>query len=78
MDERQRINQRIVDLTVDLGSTASRVGDWAVTKCLEYERMGKPMPYDLNAIMEQRQAIRDEINELQDQLKALDAAEAEA
>ena len=77
MDERQRISQRIIDLEVELDSSASRIGDWAIIKCLECEKLGKEIPYDLDDIMAKRQAVRDEINALQDQLKALEEQEEE-
>jgi hypothetical protein len=72
MNERQLKEQRIRDLTAELSSTASRVGDWAVIKCLEYKNAGKTAPYDLDDICEKRQAIRDEINQLQAEIEALD------
>jgi uncharacterized protein involved in exopolysaccharide biosynthesis len=71
MTERQQLTQEITNLTASLTSTSSRIGDWAVTKCLEYEKMGKEAPYDLDDLMAQRQKVRDRINELQAQLAAL-------
>ena len=68
MDEKARIQQQILNLEADLASNASDVGDWKIIKCYEASLQGKPMPYDVNAIMEARQKIRDRINELQEQL----------
>jgi hypothetical protein len=75
MTERQLKEQRIRDLTAELSSPASRVGDWAVIKCLEYQAQGKDIPYDLEDIYAKRQAIRDEINQLQSEIEALDENE---
>lgn len=65
MDERSTLKQEIRNLTAKLQSPTSNIGDWKITKCLEYERMGLECPYDLEDIMKQRQAVRDRINEIQ-------------
>jgi hypothetical protein len=39
--------------------------DYKVTKCYEAKLLEKPMPYDLIALVSQRQSWRDEINELE-------------
>ena len=64
--------QRICDLIADLESTASDIGDWKIAKCMEYQAMGLEMPYDLNALYEARQAVRDEINQIQVELEAIE------
>ena len=64
--------QRICDLIADLESTASDIGDWKIAKCMEYQAMGLEMPYDLNALYEARQAVRDEINQIQAELEAIE------
>ena len=66
--ELMRKQQRICDLEMMLQSTVSDVGDWKIAKCMEYQAMGLELPYDLNALHEARQAIRDEINALQTEL----------
>lgn len=39
--------------------------DYKVIKCSEYQILGKEMPYDVAALHAERQAIRDEINQLE-------------
>ena len=39
--------------------------DYKVIKCQECILTGKPLPYDVEELHEERQAIRDRINELQ-------------
>ena len=78
MNQRQILEQKITDLMASLSSSASRIGDWAVIKCLEYKDAGQPAPYDLESIEQQRQAVRDQINELQAQLENLPQEEVEA
>ena len=39
--------------------------DYKITKCYEYFMAGKTLPYDINALHEERQAFRDEINKLE-------------
>ncbi len=71
MTERERIEGEIISLKAKLDSSASRVGDWAVIKCYEAKLQDKEPPYDVDALVAERQAIRDRINELQAQLEAL-------
>lgn len=39
--------------------------DYKVIKCSECQLLGEPMPYDITALHAERQAIRDEINQLE-------------
>ena len=39
--------------------------DYKVIKCHEYALVGKPLPYDIEALHAERQAIRDKINEFE-------------
>ena len=39
--------------------------DYQIIKCSECQLLGQDMPYDVAALHEQRQAIRDKINELE-------------
>lgn len=71
MSEREKINQQIIDLQAALSSNSSRTGDWAILKCWEASQSGKEIPYDLNNLLEKREAIRKQINELQKQLESL-------
>ncbi len=78
MNEKQRMEQEIRDLENSLTCTSSPIGDWKVTKCMEYEKMGKEIPYDFQELSEERQKVRDRINELQVQIEALPEEEESA
>lgn len=71
-EEREKKEQRIRDLTCDLKSPVSDIGDYKVIKCYEAQLVGKEMPYDIEALHAKRQAARDEINALQQELNADD------
>ncbi|OPZ47465.1 MAG: hypothetical protein BWY95_01457 [Bacteroidetes bacterium ADurb.BinA104] len=43
--------------------------DYKTTKCYEYFLAGKQLPYDINALHEERQMYRDEINRLKELIK---------
>jgi len=43
--------------------------DYKITKCYEYFLAGKPLPYDINALHEERQMYRNEINRLKELIK---------
>ena len=51
---------RITELKAQLAST-----DYKIIKCSECSLAGDPLPYDINELHATRQAIRDEINELE-------------
>ena len=63
---KSEIFQKICDLTSQLTSPVSSIGDWKVSKCYEYSLAGLEAPYDINELHVKRQAIRDEINALQE------------
>lgn len=42
--------------------------DYKIIKCYEYSLVGLEMPYDVSELHTERQALRDTINELQEQL----------
>lgn len=44
--------------------------DYQIIKCAEYLSMGKELPYDVNLLHKERQAMRDEINLLEVELEA--------
>lgn len=48
----------IEEMKQDLASS-----DYKIIKCMECLLLGKELPYDINALHEERQAQRDEINE---------------
>lgn len=72
MDEkdtrRETIEARIRELVSRLDAPTSDIGDWKVVKCYEAKLLNKELPYDLETLMSERQAVRDEINGLQAEL----------
>lgn len=58
------------------GLPSSKMGRKA-TKCMEYQLTGKELPYDFEELSKQSQAVRDQINELQENIAALPEEEAE-
>lgn len=70
-EEIREKEQLVRDLTQKLSSSVSSVGDWKVAKCMEYQAMGLEMPYDLAQLHTDRQAVRDEINTLQEEITTL-------
>lgn len=70
LDERAQKEQEIRNLQSMLSSTASPIGDWKIAKAYEYTLAGLDAPYDLEELHTERQAIRDRINDLQEELDA--------
>lgn len=62
------INNQIAALKKQIGDT-----DYRLYKMYEYEKVGKETGYDIFAMHEERQAIRDQINALEAQLAELTA-----
>lgn len=50
----------IAELKAQLDDT-----DWKIIKCSEYQLAGEELPYDIAELHAQRQALRDEINQLE-------------
>lgn len=43
--------------------------DYKIIKCYEASLVGEPLPYDVNALVQERNAWRDEINKLEEENK---------
>lgn len=69
--ERERIESEIRCLVSRLDAPTSDIGDWKVVKCYEAKLQGHELPYDLDELMEERQKVRDRINELQGELESI-------
>lgn len=70
--------QEIINLTNDLTSPASEIGDYRVIKCYEAALSGqKTMPYDVKDLIAKRQEVRDKINALETEVEKLEAANAQ-
>ena len=52
--------------------------DYKVIKCMEHQMLDKEMPYDVNELNENRQAIRDQINALEEEIAELQTQVDEA
>lgn len=68
---REELEQQIRNLTAELASTVSPIGDWKIAKNQEYLQAGLEAPYDINELHSQRQAIRDEINRIRREIEDL-------
>lgn len=58
------------ELILDIESLKSELqeSDYKVIKCAEAMAVGAEMPYDVASLHKERQALRDKINELEEQL----------
>ena len=58
------------ELILDIKSLKSELqeSDYKVIKCAEAMAVGAEMPYDVASLHNERQALRDKINELEKQL----------
>lgn len=70
-----KLDHEIDLLKCRLESRESDIGDWKVIKIYEYRLQGKEDPYDFESLMSARQAVRDRINKLQNELNAIDQGE---
>ena len=72
--EIQKKKQEIINLEASLSSNTSEIGDYRIIKCYEAALLGKKdMPYDAKTLIAERQKVRDKINALQEEIKALEA-----
>ena len=67
--DRERIESEIRTLQSKLDAPTSDIGDWKIIKIYEARLSGESDPYNFEELKAARQAVRDEINELQAQLK---------
>ncbi|MCH5267990.1 MAG: hypothetical protein J1E62_06575 [Lachnospiraceae bacterium] len=74
----QELQQEIINLNSRFTCTTSDIGDWKVAKCTEYQLLGKELPYDIEELGAARQAVRDEINLIQERIAELELQEQEA
>lgn len=76
-DEKQKkiadLNRQIIELRSNLAADTSNIGDYKIVKTYEARLLGKDDPYDTNQLIEERNATRSKINELQEELAALEA-----
>lgn len=60
------VKQQIAELKAELANS-----DYKVLKCYEANLIGATLPYDMTEVHEERQTIRDNINELESVLESL-------
>ena len=70
--KRNALNAELAALMSSLSANTSDIGDWKVIKIYEARMKGDKDPYDFDELAAQRQAARDRINEVQQELKKLD------
>lgn len=70
MEEINKLEQEIRNLEASLTSVTSDIGDWKIAKCMEYQFIGITAPYDIFELHRKRQAVRDRINEIQEEINA--------
>ncbi|MGM9581760.1 MAG: hypothetical protein ACI3U2_11080 [Anaerovibrio sp.] len=77
MDEKneklRRLRQEIINQEASLSANTSEIGDYRIIKCYEAALAKKDAPYDVDALIAERQKVRDKINELEAEIAALEA-----
>ena len=71
-DLRNALMAEMAQLMSNLSANTSSIGDWKVIKIYEARIKGEQDPYNFETLAAQRQAARDRINEIQEELKELD------
>lgn len=69
--KREELEARLRELRSKLQANTSDIGDWKVIKALEYQLAGEIVPYDMNTLNSERQAVRDEINRIETEISLL-------
>ena len=65
VESKPTVKQQIEALKQQLSST-----DYKIIKCSEAQLLGEELPYDIASLHAERQALRDKINELEQQLES--------
>lgn len=65
--EKEKTQQKIWELKAKLSET-----DYKVLKCTEASLLGQELPYDLDAVVAERDGWRAQINKLEEKLKTLE------
>ena len=63
-NERNALNAEKAQLMSNLAANTSSIGDWKIMKIYEARMRGAEDPYDFDALVLQRQAARDRIQEI--------------
>lgn len=70
-DKRNALRAELAELMSRLSANTSPIGDWKVIKVYEARMLGHEDPYNMEELAAERQATRDRINEIQNELKKL-------
>lgn len=70
--KRNALNAELAALMSSLSANTSAIGDWKVIKIYEARMKGDKDPYNFDELVAQRQAARDRINEVQEELEKLE------
>lgn len=70
-DKEMNLQSQIIMLKDQLTADTSEIGDYKITKTYEARLQNKTDPYDTSALIKKRQEVRDKINELQNELAAI-------
>ena len=70
--EKENLEAELRVLRSELQANTSDIGDWKVIKALEYQLAGQAIPYDMDKLNSDRQAVRDRINEIERKLEAME------
>lgn len=65
------LNAEMAQLMSSLSANTSSIGDWKIIKIYEARLKGEQDPYDFEQLSAARQAARDRINEIQEELANL-------
>ncbi len=79
-EQREQLENQIISLKAQLSSNSSKIGDWKVIKFMEAKAAGDALPFTeeaFEAVLAQRRQVRNTINELEAQIAALPAEDAE-
>lgn len=71
-DKRNALRAELAELMSGLSVNTSPIGDWKVIKVYEARILDKEDPYDIEELSSQRQAARDRINEIQEELRRIE------
>lgn len=63
--QKEDVESQILTLKNRLSASSSDIGDWKIIKIYEARMSGKSDPYDFEELVNARQNIRDQINELE-------------
>ncbi len=64
--------KRLLGLNIELLKKRLAESDYKIIKSAEYQMNNMDMPYDISSLHTERQALRDKINELEEEMAADD------